>query len=59
MISPNTGGFGDRLKNAELISHCIKNFIGCDRQFFSAEVFAIEKAWMGADRNAVMASGLD
>ena len=59
MIWPNTRGFGDRLKNAQLISHRIKNFIGCDRQLFSAEVFAIEKARMGADRNAVTVSGLD
>src|SRR4029077_20082205 len=59
MIWPNTGGLGNCLKNAKLIRHRVKDFIGCDRQFFSAEVFAIEKARMCPDRNAVIASSLD
>src|SRR2546429_497954 len=34
VVRPQTDCLGDRLKNAEPISHRIKNFIGRDRQFF-------------------------
>src|SRR4030095_11228314 len=53
MVRPHTGSFSDCLKNAELKSYCIKNFIDGNFQFLSSEIFPIEKAGMRSNRHSV------
>ena len=50
---------GDSLEHAQLIDHGIEHLIGRYRQFLSAKVLTIEKAWMRADGYAAGMSQLD
>ena len=52
VIRPHSGGFGDRLKNAELKSYRIKDFVGGHFQFLAPEIFTIEKARMRSNSDS-------
>ncbi len=53
VIRPHSDSIRDRLKNAELKSYRIKNFVGGHFQFLAPEIFTIEKAWMRPDIDRV------
>src|SRR5437667_4697781 len=51
MVWSHSDGSGDRLKNAELVDYCVKNFFGGHFQFLATEIFSIEKTRMRSNGN--------
>ena len=51
MVWSHSDGSGDRLKNAELVDYCVKDFFGGHFQFLATEIFSIEKTRMRSDSN--------
>src|SRR5215470_2301186 len=53
VVRPHIQRGGDRLKNSELISHGVEDFLGGYRQLLASEILAIKKTRMRSDSYSV------